>query len=391
MEKVLIVRYGEISLKGLNRPFFENKLIKNIKNSIKEIGNLNVYKAHGRIYIDLENYDEDEIVNEVKNVFGVVSLSTAYIFDANIDKICEIALEHINECIEEDNIKTFKVESRRGNKSFPLKSPEISRTVGSYILKNTKDIKVDVHNPDIIINVEVRDRAYVYSKKIPAFGGMPYGTSGKAMLLLSGGIDSPVAGWLVAKRGVEIEAVHYHSYPFTSDRAKEKVIELARILSRYCGKIRLHSINLLNIQKAINEKCPSEEMTILSRRFMMAIAERIALARGCKALVTGESIGQVASQTLESINVTNSAVQIPVFRPLIAMDKLDIVNISKKIETYETSILPYEDCCTVFLPDRPVTKPKLERILQSERLLDVESLISDAIANMEVIDVEYEF
>ncbi|RKD26074.1 thiamine biosynthesis protein ThiI [Caminicella sporogenes DSM 14501] len=390
MEKVLIVRYGEISLKGLNRPFFEKTLVKNIKSKVEEIGELNVYRAHGRIYIELEDYDEEEVIDSVKEVFGVVSLSVAYVIEANMDKICEIAKKHIDECIEEYKIKTFKVESRRGNKSFPLKSPEISKIVGGYILKNTQNIKVDVHNPDVVINVEVRDKAYIYSKKISGFGGMPYGTSGRAMLLLSGGIDSPVAGWLVAKRGVEIEAVHYHSYPFTSDRAKEKVIELARILSKYCGKIRIHLINLLNIQKAINEKCPPEEMTILSRRFMMRIAEKIALNRRCKALITGESIGQVASQTLESINVTNAAVKIPVFRPLIAMDKLDIVNISKKIGTYETSIQPFEDCCTVFLPDRPVTKPRLERILKSENLLDVEKLISEAVANMEIIEVEYD-
>lgn len=390
MEKVLIIRYGEISLKGLNRPYFENTLLKNIKKAIKAIGKLRVYKAHGRIYIDLEDYYEEEIIEAVTKVFGIVSVSVAYIFEADMDSICEVALQHAKECIEVDEIKTFKVESKRGNKKFPVKSPEISRIVGGYILKNADTLEVDVHNPDVIINVEVRDKAYIYSRKIPAFGGMPYRTGGKAMLLLSGGIDSPVAGWLVAKRGVEIEAIHYHSYPFTSDRAKEKVIELARILARYCGRIRLHSVNLLDIQKSINEKCRAEEMTILSRRFMMAIAERVALNRKCKALVTGESIGQVASQTLESISVTNSTVNMPVFRPLIAMDKTEIVNISQKIDTYETSILPFEDCCTVFLPDRPVTKPRLEKILESERLLDVEGLIDVAVNNMEVIVVNQE-
>ncbi len=387
MEKVLIIRYGEISLKGLNRPYFENTLLKNVKRAIKHLGDINVYKAYGRLYIDLEDYDVDEIIEAVTNVFGIVSVSVAYIFEADMDRVCEVALEQAKECIEEDDVKTFKVESKRGNKRFPIKSPEISRVVGGYILENAGELEVDVHNPDVIINVEIRDKAYVYSRKIPGFGGMPYRTGGKAMLLLSGGIDSPVAGWLVAKRGVEIEAIHYHSYPFTSDRAKEKVIDLARILSRYCGRIRLHSVNLLNIQKAINEKCPLAEMTILSRRFMMAIAQRTALDRKCKALVTGESIGQVASQTLESLNVTNSAVDIPVFRPLIAMDKLDIIKISQKIDSYETSILPFEDCCTVFLPDRPVTKPRLEKIIDSEKLLDVEELIKDAIDNMEVIIV----
>lgn len=389
MEKVLIIRYGEISLKGLNRPYFENTLLKNIRRSVRQIGDIRVYKSHGRLYIDLEDYDEEDIIEIVTKIFGVVSVSIAYIFKANMEKICEVALKQALECVEE-GIKTFKVETKRANKNFPVKSPEISRTVGGYILEHIDGLKVDVHNPDIRINVEVRDKAYVYSRKIPGFGGMPYGSGGKAMVLLSGGIDSPVAGWLVAKRGVEIEAIHYHSYPFTSDRAKEKVIDLARILSKYCTKIRLHSVNLLNIQKAINEKCHAEEMTILSRRFMMAIAERVAVERKCKALVTGESIGQVASQTLESINVTNAAVNMPVFRPLIAMDKMDIVKISEKIDTYETSILPFEDCCTVFLPDRPVTKPRLERILKSEELLDVEGLISDAINNMEVITVKPE-
>lgn len=388
MEKVLIIRYGEISLKGLNRPFFENTLLKNIKKVIKKIGDFNIYKMHGRIYIDLDEDYEEEIIEAVTKVFGVVSVSVAYVFEANIERISEVALEHARECLEMDNIKTFKIETKRANKSFPIKSPQISRQVGGYVLENLDELTVDVHNPNVVIQVEVRDKAYVYSRKIQAFGGMPYKTNGKAMLLLSGGIDSPVAGWLVAKRGVEIEAIHYHSYPFTSDRAKEKVIDLARILSKYCGKIRLHSVNLINIQKTINEKCPPEEMTILSRRFMMAIAEKVARNRECSALVTGESIGQVASQTLESLLVTNSAVDLPVFRPLIAMDKVDIVDLSKKIDTYETSILPYEDCCTVFLPDRPVTKPKLEKIIQSENLLDVDSLIQDAIDNMEVIKVE---
>lgn len=390
MEKILIIRYGEISLKGLNRPYFENTLLKNVKRAVKSLGDMRVYKSHGRLYIDLEDHDIEETIAAVTNVFGIVSVSVAYIFEADIERICEVALEQAKECIEEDGIKTFKVETKRGNKGFPIKSPEICRTVGGYILENISELEVDVHNPDVMINVEVREKAYVYSRKIPGFGGMPYRTGGKAMLLLSGGIDSPVAGWLVAKRGVEIEAVHYHSYPFTSDRAKEKVIDLARILSKYCGRVRLHSINLLNIQKTINEKCPSAEMTILSRRFMMAIAEKVALDRKCKALITGESIGQVASQTLESLNVTNSTVNVPVFRPLIAMDKMDIVKISKKIETYETSILPFEDCCTVFLPDRPVTKPRLERIVESEQALDVEGLINDAIENMEVIIVRQE-
>lgn len=387
MEKKLIIRYGEISLKGQNRPFFENALLKNIKNAVKELGKLNVYKAHGRLYINLDCCDEEEVIEKVTNVFGVVSVSVAYVFEVDMDRICELALKHAEKCMGENKLKTFKIETKRANKKFPIKSPEISRIVGGYVLKNIEELSVDVHNPDLTINVEVRDKAYLYSEKIQGFGGMPYGTSGKGMLLLSGGIDSPVAGWLMAKRGVQIEAVHYHSYPFTSDRAKEKVIDLARILSKYCGRIKLFSVNLLNIQKAINENCPPEELTILSRRFMMKIAEKIAKDRNCKALITGESIGQVASQTIESLNATNAAINLPVFRPLIASDKVDIVDLSKKIETYETSILPYEDCCTVFLPDKPTTRPRLDKILSSEELLDVESLIQEALDNIEIIEV----
>ncbi len=385
MKKVLIVRYGEIALKGKNRPYFENKLVSNIKKAIKNICKTNIYKMYGRVYIELEDLYIDEIIETVTKVFGVVSVSIAYIFEANMDEICEVALIKAKECIEKDNVKTFKVNTRRTNKSFHLKSPQISSEVGAYVLENTEGFSVDVKTPDVVIDVEVRDEAYVYARKIPGLGGMPYGTSGKGMLLLSGGIDSPVAGWLVAKRGVEIEAVHYHSYPFTSDRAKEKVMDLARILSKYCRRIKLHSVNLLNIQKTINEICPASEMTILSRRFMMRIAEKIAKDKGCGALITGESIGQVASQTLESLNVTNSTVSLPVFRPLIAMDKVDIVKISKEINTYETSILPYEDCCTVFLPDKPVTRPKLEKIEESEKLLDINKLVDDAIENLETI------
>lgn len=388
MKKVLIVRYGEISLKGLNRPYFENTLLRNIKNVLMPINKLNVYKAHGRIYIDLDNCDEDEIIQEVTRVFGIVSVSVSYIFDGDIDEICQVALNQTKECLENKGIKTFKVDTKRANKKFKLKSMEISRIVGGYILKNIPELSVDVHNPDLIVHIEVRDKNYVYVDKIEGFGGMPYGTSGKAMLLLSGGIDSPVAGWLMAKRGVRLEAVHYHSYPFTSDRAKEKVIDLARILSRYCGSIKLFSVNLLPIQKAINESCPPEESTILSRRFMMRIAEKISIRRNCNALITGESIGQVASQTIESLNVTNSCVSIPIFRPLIAYDKVDIVDIAKKIDTYETSILPYEDCCTVFLPDKPVTKPRLDKIIKSEEGLNIDNLVEEAIENMEIIDVQ---
>ncbi len=385
MENVVIVRYGEIALKGLNKRFFEDKLVSHIRSSLADLGKLKVYKAHSRIYVEVEDHNVRHITDRVKKVFGIVSLSVAKKFEVDMDRIKEVALEELKDSIDENNdIKTFKVESRRGDKQFPLQSLEISREVGAYLLENTENISVDVHNPDVMVNVEVRDYAFVYSNKIVGFGGLPLGTNGKAMLLLSGGIDSPVAGWLVAKRGVDLEAVHFHSYPFTSDRAKEKVVDLAKILSNYCGRIKLYSVNLLPIQKEINENCPDGEMTLLSRRFMMKIAERLARANNCDALVTGESIGQVASQTIKGLYVTNESVEMPVFRPLIAMDKMDIVDIAKKIGTYETSILPFEDCCTVFLPKHPVTQPKLDKILISESKLDVENLIEEAIDNMEI-------
>lgn len=390
MNKVLIVRYGEVALKGLNKSYFENKLVAHIQSNLRDLGKFNVKKSGGLIFVDLDGHDEEDVIDRVIKVFGIVSVSPAYEFESHIETICEVALKHAMERMEEDYPKTFKVESRRGNKKFPMKSPEISRTVGGYILSHVKALKVDVHQPELMIHVDVRDKAYIYSKKIAGYGGLPLGTNGKAMLLLSGGIDSPVAGWMIAKRGVEIEAIHYHSYPFTSERAKEKVVDLAKILARYCGKIRLHSVNLLPIQKEINEKCPESEMTILSRRFMMRIAERVAQDRECNALVTGESIGQVASQTIQGLTVTNASVNIPVFRPLIALDKVDIMEIAKKIDTYDTSILPYEDCCTVFLPKRPVTKPRLDRILLSENYLEVEKLIGEAVENMEVIEVSAE-
>lgn len=391
MENVIVIRYGEIMLKGKNKRFFEDKLVSQIRHALSDLGKPKVYKAHSRIYIDVENYNVNDITDRAKRVFGVVSLSVAKRFEVDMDRIKEIALKELRDRVSENkNIKTFKVESKRADKNFPMQSLEISREVGGYLLENTDNISVDVHNPDVTIQVEVRDKAFVLSNKINGFGGLPLGTNGKAMLLLSGGIDSPVAGWLVGKRGVDIEAIHFHSYPFTSDRAKEKVIDLAKILSSYCGKFKLYSVNLLPIQKEINEKCPEEEMTIISRRFMTRIAERVGEANNCDALVTGESIGQVASQTVKSLYVTNESVKMPIFRPLIAMDKVDIIDLAYKIGTYETSILPFEDCCTVFLPKHPVTQPKLERIIKSESKLDVEELINAAIENMEIETITIE-
>lgn len=384
VENIIIIRYGEIILKGRNKRFFEDKLVKHIRAVLKDLGKIKVYKEHSRIYVDVENYEENEIIHRIKKVFGVVSISPAKRFKVDLEMMKEMALKEIQYLMQTESITTFKVISKRTDKKFPLESLEISREIGGYILQNTEKLTVDVHNPQAVVYTEVRDRAFVFSKKIHGFGGLPLGTNGKALLLLSGGIDSPVAGWMVAKRGVEIEALHFHSYPFTSERAKEKVIDLARVLAIYCGKIKLYSVNLLPIQKEINEKCPEEEMTILSRRFMMKIAEKIAKSGELDALITGESIGQVASQTVQSLYATNAAVEMTVFRPLIAMDKVDIIDLAKKIETYDISILPHEDCCTVFLPKKPVTKPKLDKITYSESKLDVENLINLAIENMEV-------
>ena len=390
MYNILIVKYGEIGVKGKNRYIFENKLIKNVKNILKPIGKFNVYKEYGRIYVDLDGYDYEEVVEEVKKVFGIVGVCPAVRAEKDYNLLKELALKMLEEKIEQ-GYKSFKVDSRRGDKDFKLTSQEMSLDIGGYLVSQVKDkIAVDVRNPEVKIHCELRqNHVMVYSDTIPGYGGLPLGTNGRAMSLLSGGIDSPVASWMVAKRGMELECIHFHSYPFTSEKSQEKVRDLAQILSKYCGRVRLHKVNMLEIQKAIGLNCRDEEMTIISRRFMMRIAERVAESRHCDALVTGESIGQVASQTIQGLTCTNASVKMPVFRPLIAMDKTEIIEVAQKIGTFETSILPEEDCCTVFSPKKPVTKPKLDRIEKSENKLDVEKLIQDAIDNIEVEDIEF--
>ena len=390
MYNILIVKYGEIGVKGKNRYIFENKLIKNVKNILKPIGKFNVYKEYGRIYVDLDGYDYEEVVEEVKKVFGIVGVCPAVRAEKDYNLLKELALKMLEEKIEQ-GYKSFKVDSRRGDKDFKLTSQEMSLDIGGYLVSQVKDkIAVDVRNPEVKIHCELRqNHVMVYSDTIPGYGGLPLGTNGRAMSLLSGGIDSPVASWMVAKRGMELECIHFHSYPFTSEKSQEKVRDLAQILSKYCGRVRLHKVNMLEIQKAIGLNCKDEEMTIISRRFMMRIAERVAESRHCDALVTGESIRQVASQTIQGLTCTNASVKMPVFRPLIAMDKTEIIEVAQKIGTFETSILPEEDCCTVFSPKKPVTKPKLDRIEKSENKLDVEKLIQDAIDNIEVEDIEF--
>ncbi|MFQ9309892.1 MAG: tRNA uracil 4-sulfurtransferase ThiI [Paraclostridium sordellii] len=392
MYNIAIVKYGEIGVKGKNRYIFENKLIKNIKSMLSPLGKFNVYKEYGRIYVDLGEFAEEyeEVLEEIKKVFGVVGVCPGIRAEKDYDKLKELALKLLDEKIEEGS-KSFKVTSRRGDKSLPLTSQEMSKDIAGFLVFNVKDrIKVDVRNPETTIHCEYRqNHVMVYSDTVPGYGGLPVGTNGRAMSLLSGGIDSPVASWMVAKRGVEIEAIHFHSYPFTSEKSQEKVRDLAQILAKYCGKVRLHKVNILEIQKAIGVSCKEEEMTIISRRFMMKIAQRVGEMRFCDALVTGESIGQVASQTIQGLTCTNAAITLPVFRPLIAMDKSEIIDIAQKIGTFETSVIPEEDCCSVFSPKSPVTKPKLDRIERSESALDVEKLIKDAIDNMEVEVFEF--
>lgn len=377
---MLLVKYAsEISLKGLNRNTFENMLIKNIRERIGY--GYKIIKDYGRIYIDL---DSDDAADKICKVFGVLSVCKADTVEKDIEKIGKCAVEQLRDI---KNISTFKVETKRGDKKFPLNSVDVSKTVGGMILDEFPELKVDIHNPQLVVNVEVRDRAYVYSKEKKGALGMPYKSAGKGILLLSGGIDSPVAGYMMAKRGLEVTAVYYHSHPYTSERAKEKVIDLARKLSEYTGYMKLYVISFTEIQMEIIEKCREDELTIIMRRFMMKIAEEVAKKENALSLVTGESLGQVASQTLESIYVTDSVVNMPVFRPLAGMDKIDIMDISRTIGTYDISILPYEDCCTVFVPKHPKTKPRLSDIESSEQALNREELIANALNSAEVIEV----
>ena len=384
MEELILVRYGEVALKGGNRSFFINRLVRNISNALNGIEH-RIIKDRGRILVVLPegSLKLAEAVNRLKKVFGIVSFSRVVKVEKDLHVIKQKALE----MVEKQQPDTFKVESRRADKAFPVKSPEICRQVGAYILENSENIRVDVHQPELLINIEIREGAYIFAGQEKGSGGLPTGTGGRGLLLLSGGIDSPVAGWMVAKRGVELEAVHFHSFPFTSERAKQKVIDIAEVLAGYIGGIRLHMVSLTDIQGSINRHCPAEQSTILTRRFMMRIAERIAEETKALALVTGESLGQVASQTLESIYVTDTSVGLPVFRPLLGMDKVEIIDRAREIDTYELSIQPYEDCCTLFLPEHPETRPKLEKILQSESHLEVESLIRQAVETREILSL----
>ena len=392
MKKVILIRYGEIILKGLNRPVFEEKLINNIKRSLQGLGRIAVIRSQARIYIEpamTDEFDFSAAIDKLKKIFGIVSISPALKIETDFDVIKKHTLEMARELFERSDVAqpTFKVESKRGNKAFPMESPEICARLGEYLLDYIPGLKVNVHTPSFIIYVEVRESTYIYSERIASYGGLPLGTNGKALLLLSGGIDSPVAGWMMAKRGVEIEAIHFYSYPYTSERAKDKVIELAKKLASYCYRINLHIVPFTQIQLEINEKCPQDQMTVIMRRAMMVISEKIAEKINAQALITGESMGQVASQTMQSLAVTNASVSMPVFRPLIGMDKNEVIEIARKIETFETSILPYEDCCTVFVAKHPKTRPKLEDIKKHETSLQLDELVAKAVEGTEVISV----
>lgn len=392
MFTAFLIKYAEIGIKGKNRYLFEDALVHQIKFALKKCeGTFLISKSQGRIHVEAQGeFDYDETIEHLQKVFGISGICpVVYVEDEGFEKLCDRVVSYIADVYPDRN-KSFKVHSRRARKDYPKESMEINADMGESILKAYPEMRVDVHNPDILLNVEIREKIYIYSETIAGPGGMPVGTGGKAMLLLSGGIDSPVAGYMIAKRGVKIDAVYFHAPPYTSERAKQKVVDLAKIVSAYAGPVWLHVINFTDIQLYIYEKCPHEELTIIMRRYMMRIAEHFARANGCLGLVTGESIGQVASQTMQSLAVTNAVCDMPVYRPLIGFDKNEIIAVSEKIDAYETSILPYEDCCTIFVAKHPVTKPVLKTIERSERKLEegIEERMKTALETTEVIEIK---
>lgn len=386
-----LIKYGEIGIKGKNRYLFEDALMRQMRFALKDVdGSFNVHKAQGRVYVECEgDYDYEETVESLKRVFGIVGICpVVHVPDEGFEELKKVVVNYMDEMYP-DKKTTFKVEARRGRKNYPKTSMEINCDLGEAILDAFPEIRVDVHKPEIKLNVEIRDQIYIYSEIIPGPGGMPVGTNGKAMLLLSGGIDSPVAGYMISKRGVELEATYFHAPPYTSERAKQKVIDLAKLVAKYSGPIKVNVVNFTDIQLYIYDKCPHEELTIIMRRYMMKIAEHLAKESGCLGLITGESIGQVASQTMQSLAATNEVCTLPVYRPVIGFDKQEIIDISEKINTYETSILPYEDCCTIFVAKHPVTKPNLKAIRRSEENLaeKIDELFEEAVNTVETIIV----
>lgn len=389
MEHIILVRYEEIFLKGNNRWMFEKRLMENMKKVLYGLGVIKVVKSQSRVYVVPRDPDFPftEALQRLTKVFGINAVSPCVRMPVDYEAVAAHAVEMAKDLVERYGHTTFRVETKRADKTFPMNSMQVSADIGRRILEAVPGLRVDLFHPQFTVYVELRDMAHIYSEIIPAAKGLPSGTGGKATLLLSGGIDSPVAGWMVAKRGVQIEAVHFYSYPYTSERAKDKVIELAKILSGWCMGVKLHVVPFTEIQLAINEKCPADYLTIIMRRYMMRISEKIALESGSMGLVTGEAIGQVASQTLESMLVTDRSVELPVYRPCVGMDKNEVIDIARRIGTFETSILPYEDCCTVFVARHPVTRPTLEKTLKFEAVLEpeAEALISRAIAGAEVL------
>lgn len=391
MFKAFLIKYAEIAIKGKNRHIFEDALVKQIRHALKKVeGKFSVAKEQGRIYVYCESeYDYDEVTGALKKVFGIAGFCPVVIIgQCAVEELGCALTDYVKNVYGEHN-QTFKIHARRADKTYPVDSMELNKELGGVILDAFPEMKVDVHKPEILLTVEIRSKIYLYSKVIPGPGGMPVGSNGKTMLLLSGGIDSPVAGYMIAKRGVKIDAVYFHAPPYTSERAKQKVIDLAKIVSRYTGPIHLHVVNFTDIQLYIYDKCPHEELTIIMRRYMMRIAEQFAKETGCLGLITGESIGQVASQTLQSLAATNEVCTMPVYRPVIGFDKQEIVEVAKKIDTFETSILPYEDCCTIFVAKHPVTKPNLNIIRKSETRLEekIDALVEEALRTTELLVV----
>lgn len=385
MKKVLLLKFGELFLKGKNRNEFKKLLKHNIMKKLSGLS-FRLGEEQGRLFVcDFDENQTDEFVERLQSVFGLIALASATEIDTSLEEIKGFVSK-----IDFSDTKTFKVDVKRADKSFPVLSNDLEKLLGGIVLDNNPNLKVDLYTPERVLNVEIRtnQKTYIYDKLLPCAGGLPLGSAGKGLLLLSGGIDSPVAGYLVSKRGLEIEAVHFHSYPYTSVQAKEKVIELAKLISRYCGKIKLHIVSFTQIQEQIHKNCDADYMITIMRRIMMRIAERLCTKNGLGAIVTGESLGQVASQTMQSMNVTNSVVNIPVFRPVLCFDKEEIMNVARKIKTYDTSILPYEDCCTVFLPKNPVIKPTIKRAEFLEKKLDIDFLVECAIDNEEILEID---
>lgn len=391
MKEVILCKYGEVILKGANRSDFEAKMLKQLRQRARRIGNYKIYYSQSTVYIeplDEEAIDNiDEMYYQAKHVFGFVGVSRAFACEKNIDTILEVVKTELAPKLR--GYKTFKAESKRSDKRFPMTSPEISGEVGGAVLSSVSGIKVDVRNPEVIVRVEIREHeAFVHAGQEKGAGGIPYGSSGRGLLLLSGGIDSPVAGYMMAKRGVQLEAIHFESYPYTSERAKEKVLDLAKALTNYTMRIRVHVVSLTKIQELLRDNCEEDYFTLMLRRYMMAISLKLAHDYDCEAIITGESLGQVASQTMKAINVTNSMTDIPIFRPLIGMDKEEIIRIARQIGTFETSTLPFEDCCTVFTPRHPKTRPELEKVIEEQNRLPFDELVEEAYRTKEIIVVK---